>query len=62
MADQKKIQEKKPAPDYPDTPSGRALAEVGGRGPEFAMDGSNQQQVLERAAAYEAAKKKVRWG
>jgi hypothetical protein len=55
MADTKKKAE------YPDTPSGKALAEVGN------LDGEDVKPVdvekaLEHGEAYQAAKRKHRWG
>jgi len=48
------------APEYPDTPSGLALAEVGN------LDGdpgnTDNQAVNAHGEAYAAAKKKHRWG
>lgn len=61
-------QEKAPdkAPSYPDTPSGRALAEVGNLDGE-PVDPDNPKPVDTEAVnahgeAYQAAKRKHRWG
>jgi hypothetical protein len=45
--------------DYPDTPSGKALAEHG-EGPEAKHD--NLDEVNAHAEKYQAAKRKARWG
>ena len=51
---------KKPAAvEYPDTPSGRALQEVGNLDGEDAAD---SEQALEHGERYAAAKRKHRWG
>jgi hypothetical protein len=46
-------------PSYPDTPSGKALQEVGDLNGEELDD---PQDGLEHGEAYQAAKKKARWG
>jgi hypothetical protein len=57
MAEKKaKAKEK---PNYPDTPSGKALQEVGDLNGE---DLDNPHEGLEHGEAYQAAKKKARWG
>ena len=49
----------KAKPNYPDTPSGKALQEVGDlNGEEL----KNPQDGLEHGEKYQAAKKKARWG
>jgi hypothetical protein len=63
MADEKK---KKAEPEYPDTPSGRALAEVGNIDGE-SVDADNPkpydaEAVNAHGEAYQAAKRKHRWG
>ena len=65
MADETKKTGKK-APDYPDTPSGKALAEVGN------LDGESvdpekpkpydAEAANEHGEKYQAAKRKHRWG
>lgn len=60
MADEKKSS-KKPAEAVDETPSGKALAEVGN------LDGEDVkpdevEKALEHGEKYQAAKKKVRWG
>jgi hypothetical protein len=58
MAEAKeKSKPKKPV--YPDTPSGLALQEVGDLNGE---DLDNPHDGLEHGEAYQAAKKKARWG
>ena len=66
MADAKKTPEKTKAPEYPDTPSGKALQEVGNVDGE-SVDADNPkpvdaEAVNEHGEAYQAAKKKHRWG
>ena len=51
MAEEKKTQAL-------DTPSAKALEEVGGRPKE----GASKQAQIEHAAKYDAAKRKHRWG
>jgi hypothetical protein len=50
---------KKEKPEYPDTPSGLALQEVGDLNGE---DLDDPQEGLEHGEKYQAAKKKARWG
>ncbi len=51
---------KKPKPDaYPDTPSGRALAAVGNLDGE---DEPDSEKAREHGEAYQAEKRKHRWG
>jgi hypothetical protein len=50
---------KKPKVEYPDTPSGRALAKVGDLNGEDAKD---SEKALEHGLRYEAEKRKHRWG
>jgi hypothetical protein len=56
MAEKK---EKAKKPDYPDTPSGKALQEVGDLNGE---DLDDPHEGLEHGEKYQAAKKKARWG
>lgn len=61
MAETKKTETKKEAaPEYPDTPSGKALQKVGN------LDGdvtnTDNAAVNEHGEAYAAEKKKHRWG
>lgn len=59
MADEKKSSKKEP--EYPDTPSGRALAEVGDlNGEDVKHDG--YEDAAAHGEKYQAAKKKHRWG
>jgi hypothetical protein len=51
----------KSKPEYPDTPSGNALKEVGDlNGEDVKPD--KVEQALEHGEAYLAAKRKHRWG
>lgn len=50
---------KKQQPKYPDTPSGKALAKVGDLNGEDAED---SEKALEHGEAYQAEKRKHRWG
>jgi hypothetical protein len=50
---------KKPKPEYPDTPSGKALAAVGDLNGEDAKD---SEKALAHGEAYQAEKRKHRWG
>jgi hypothetical protein len=50
---------KKPKVEYPDTPSGRALAAVGDLNGEDAED---SEKAREHGEAYQAEKRKHRWG
>ena len=50
---------KKEKPEYPDTPSGLALQEVGDLNGE---DLDDPHEGLEHGEKYQAAKKKARWG
>lgn len=56
MADEKTA-EKAPKKGTPNTPSARALAEVGAP-----KANESDEQLVERAERYAAAKAKVRWG
>jgi len=59
MADEKPAQKKKD--EYPDSPSGLALAEVGNLdGEDVKPDG--YEKAAEHGERYQAAKKKHRWG
>jgi hypothetical protein len=66
MADEKKPTAKatkaeEPAEEYPDTPSGKALAEVGNLdGEDVEADG--YEAANKHGEAYQAAKRKHRWG
>jgi hypothetical protein len=57
MAAKKKA--KKAGPEYPDTPSGKALAKVGDLNGEDAAD---SEKALAHGEAYQAEKRKHRWG
>jgi len=57
MADAKKAEKK--APEYPDTPSGKALAAVGNLDGE---DADSPEAAAEHGEKYQAEKKKHRWG
>ncbi len=59
MADEKKSSKKEP--EYPDTPSGKALAEVDDLNGEDAKH-DEYEKHLEHGEKYQAAKKKHRWG
>jgi hypothetical protein len=59
MAAKKKA--KKAAPDYPDTPSGRALAKVGNLDSEDVKP-DDVEKALAHGEAYQAEKRKHRWG
>lgn len=66
MAEEKKATKAAKEPEYPDTPSGRALAEVGNVDGET-VDAANPKPVDAAAVnahgeAYQAAKRKHRWG
>jgi hypothetical protein len=50
---------KKKQPDYPDTPSGKALAKVGDLNGEDAKD---PHKAGEHGEAYQAEKRRHRWG
>jgi hypothetical protein len=54
-----KTKSKKRQPEYPDTPSGRALAKVGDLNGEDAEDSDKAREHGER---YQAEKRKHRWG
>jgi hypothetical protein len=57
MAEQKKAK----APEYPDSPSGKALAAVGNLdGEDVKHDG--YEDAAKHGEKYQAAKKKERWG
>jgi hypothetical protein len=64
MAETKKTKAKEP--DYPDTPSGKALQEVGNLDGESVDPGNpkpyDAEAVNEHGEKYQAAKKKHRWG
>lgn len=61
MADEKKTEKAAKAPEYPDTPSGKALAAVGNLdGEDVKHDG--YEKAAEHGEAYQAEKKKHRWG
>jgi hypothetical protein len=63
MAEEKEKKTAKRA-DYPDTPSGKALAEVGdldGEDVKHHKEGETEK-ALEHGEAYQAAKRKYRWG
>lgn len=64
MAEKKETKSK--APEYPDTPSGKALAEVGNVDGE-SVDPDNPKPydaaaVNAHGEAYQAVKKRERWG
>jgi hypothetical protein len=64
MAEKKEPAKKEKAPDYPDTPSGKALQEVGnldGEDVAFHKPGEHEK-ALEHGEAYQAVKKRERWG
>ena len=52
---------KKKAPEYPDTPSGKALAAVGNLDGED-IKPNEVEAALAHGEAYQAEKKKHRWG
>jgi hypothetical protein len=52
---------KKPKPEYPDTPSGRALEKVGSLDGEDVKPG-DEEKALAHGEAYQAEKRKHRWG
>jgi hypothetical protein len=56
-----KAKSKKKQPEYPDTPSGRALAAVGNLDGEDVKPGDTEK-ALEHGEAYQAEKRKHRWG
>lgn len=58
MAEQKKAEKKV---EYPDTPSGKALAAVGDLNGED-VDPGDVEKALAHGEAYQAEKKKHRWG
>jgi hypothetical protein len=49
----------KPVVEYPDTPSGKALAKVGDLNGE---DADDVEKAREHGEAYQAEKRKHRWG
>jgi hypothetical protein len=56
-----KVEKKAAAPEYPDTPSGKALAAVGNLdGEDVGPDG--YEDAAAHGEAYQAEKKKHRWG
>ena len=61
MAETEKTTAKKKAPEYPDTPSGKALQAVGDLNGEDVKPGG-EQAALEHGEAYQAEKRKHRWG